>query len=488
MPSKETKQAPPSKPASPPTEAISVAAPSETLESTPLPANSSLLDYRNADSDSEDESSAKPEQNGKATNGKASLLLEDLNEMEDDPDSAYIATKMQITTLQRSLGLAVKGGGKKGAKAKAKPVTLATNEQKADMAHLQQLEMLLKRIQQMYLFDQKRADAAYAIERARVDKLDLADRLSGKAQERKQVAKPLEQPVGDVKPPTTAPDVLADISAGESLLEGMLDEPADTASESAEPERNAQGTVISVRDMALPKNFTGKTPRSLLEDTIRRLDKFGKSTYRVISRSRAYRAVVTIRWDGGKVQQFGMEDEACENQDQAFHYVSTMALFALAGDTSPQRLLPAKYRDLWDELAARSKEAETAAYRKQLELFKRLASGRQTSVPSTPALSPTLRPKQVNGSLAAVPTADVGTPKPPRELPEQLVSELAARQATQSYQAMLVSLLYSSNSYLLTDNLSASAPESANCSLSRHNSLDSRCQRSHGALRGDWMW
>jgi ATP-dependent RNA helicase DHX29 len=397
---------------------------------------SALLAYRNGDSESEEETdSASEPKNTKS--GSQTVSSEDLDEMEDDPDAAYIATKMQITTLQRNLGIAGKGG-KKGTKAKAKPAAAPIKENKAELEQLQQLETLLKRIQQMYLFDQKRAEAAYAVERARVDKLELAERLAGKAKVRQQAEQPEPTDLPTEQHTPRIPDAIAETSADDSLLGGMLDEATEADVESAEPERNSQGSIIVVRDMSLPKGFTGKTPRSLLEDTIRRLDKFGKSTYRVISRSRAIRAVVTIRWDSGKMQQFGMEDEACENQDQAFHYVSTLALFALAGDTSPQRLLPAKYRELWDELAARSKDHEQQSYRQRLQVYKRLAIGRHASVSPTPSISPSIRPKAIDEEVAILPD-NANLARRQRESPEDLIREMQERQNSPSYVAMLVS-------------------------------------------------
>lgn len=69
--------------------------------------------------------------------------------MEDNPDAAYISTKVQITSLQRKLGIATKGGGKKGgAKTKARPTAsakVASQDDSADIARLEALEALLKR-------------------------------------------------------------------------------------------------------------------------------------------------------------------------------------------------------------------------------------------------------------------------------------------------------------------------------------------------------
>lgn len=158
-------------------------------------------------------------------------------------------------------------------------------------------------------------------------------------------------------------------------------------------ETNDEGTSIPVRNMALPKHFSGRTPRISLQDTVRKLDKHAKVTFAVISRSRAVRASVTIRWSPdesgapGRVQYFDMQDVACWDQKQAYDYIATVALFAIA--TSPQgngmalnKALPTVFRDLWDDFVAERTAQEEERYRERLKLYKSLAEPRCQEPPS----------------------------------------------------------------------------------------------------------
>lgn len=241
-------------------------------------------------------------------------------------------------------------------------------------------------VQRDYLFNQQQAEALFAIERAKLDKQELAERLAGRARERANAVDSATTSSSAVASKTTtrAPspqdEANGSISNGvdESMFGNMLEDARTDSkiAEEAEPEKNSKGEIVKVRNMSLPKAYTGKTPRSLLDDALRRLDKSAKATYRLISSTRAARAVVTVRWEGGRIQQFGMDDEACENQDQAYHYVATLALFATSSDGSLHRLLPGPYRDLWDELESRKRLALAAMYEQEIVTCKDIAAFR----------------------------------------------------------------------------------------------------------------
>jgi ATP-dependent RNA helicase DHX29 len=81
-----------------------------------------------------------------------------------------------------------------------------------------------------------------------------------------------------------------------------------------------------------------------------------------------------------------MEDVACHDETQAEQYIATIALFALTfpttlgfagsalsatGSQTFFRLLPAVYRDLWDELLTKRKRDDDAANR---SVWKKLRS------------------------------------------------------------------------------------------------------------------
>ena len=157
-------------------------------------------------------------------------------------------------------------------------------------------------------------------------------------------------------------------SEGGDLFGTLLDE-------MPKEEVNDVGTTIPVRDMALAKHYSGKTPRVNLEETVRKIDKYATVVFKVISRSRAVRASVSIRWDGGRTQNFEMQETACFDQAQAFNYIATVALFAVS-QTAVNKQLPLVFRDLWDELVQKKKDEDDEAYREQLKLFKAIAEPR----------------------------------------------------------------------------------------------------------------
>lgn len=249
--------------------------------------------------------------------------------------------------------------------------------------------LVIHAVQRDYLFNQKQADAIFAVERAKLDKKELADRLAGKAKERAATSATPDataassasasQQVSRAPSPTrTRPENGTNGDPEDSLFGDMLDEPQSTPAAVADdtPEKDSKGNIIKIRDMSLPKSYTGKTPKSLLEDALRRVDKSAKATYRLLSHTRAARAVVSVRWEGGRMQQFGMEDEACETQEQAYHYAATLALFAISSDGNLHRLLPGPYRDLWDELEARKRTTLADLYAKEILACKEIASFR----------------------------------------------------------------------------------------------------------------
>lgn len=84
-----------------------------------------------------------------------------------------------------------------------------------------------------------------------------------------------------------------------------------------------------------------------------------------------------IRWGGGKMRDWEMNDVACHDMTQAEQYIATIALHALtfpssegfaSGTSSGNaptsfRLLPSTFRELWDELEANRKSSEDATNR-----------------------------------------------------------------------------------------------------------------------------
>lgn len=168
--------------------------------------------------------------------------------------------------------------------------------------------------------------------------------------------------------------ISADIEPESELFGNLLDEMPLS-------EVNDTGSTIPVRDMGLPKHFSGKSPKVNLEETVRKVDKYATVVFRVISASRAVRASVSIRWDGGRTQGFEMQEVACWDQAQAFNYIATVALFEVSS-TAVNKQLPILFRDLWDELVLKRKEEDDENYRERLKLFKAIAEPRLQPIPS----------------------------------------------------------------------------------------------------------
>lgn len=226
-----------------------------------------------------------------------------------------------------------------------------------------------------------------------------------------------------------------EVSAGEddTMFGSILEEAPSNGDE-------VSNTTVSIRDMSLPKHFSGKSPRSLLEDLVRKQDKFARISFENLTpHSNAVRCSLYIVWDGGKVDHFEMKEESCRDIFQSQNYVSTMALYKLS--TTPiHRQLPVVFKQLWDELEAKKHTEDERAYIEEIRYFKSIAdSRRQTDQP----------PQGQNGkSAAAISVGDQDqveeTWTPPvmvqREPSATVQAEIVARLNWPTYQEMLVSL------------------------------------------------
>lgn len=343
-----------------------------------------------------------------------------------DANVKYAKLKVQLSEVQRALQAhkrVTKGkGDRKGAQA-------LTEEQETWFeAQSELLKDKVKAVEGDYTFRKVDAEKLYREERTKLDAAQLSARLSGTTLESPfpglpatprapssaeglapsaEIATPASTSSPAGTPATTAttngtsasassPPSPAKASAaggddglsasgdgdGGDFFGNMLDEmPAEETTES--------GTTVPVRNMALPKHFSGKTPKVSLEETVRKLDKYATVVFTVLSRSRAVRAGVTIRWsaDGGKTQSFAMDDVACWDQRQAYDYVATVALFAVAmgekgSGMAVNKALPTVFRDLWDELVAKRRAEDEDGYRAKLQLYRSLAAPRVQDAPS----------------------------------------------------------------------------------------------------------
>lgn len=177
------------------------------------------------------------------------------------------------------------------------------------------------------------------------------------------------------------PPTLPQVTQASSSLENCLDSGDDSSlglldifDELPDSEMTDEGTTRQIINLALPKLWSGRTPKQMLAETLSKMDKYSVINYQLVSgSSRAKRSTVQIRWRRSKVQEWTMEDVACHDQTQAEQYVATLALHDLifpvtdgfaaktpaasAGQTS-FRLLPAGFRALWEELEIQRRDRD----------------------------------------------------------------------------------------------------------------------------------
>jgi ATP-dependent RNA helicase DHX29 len=272
----------------------------------------------------------------------------------DDPDAEYVRLKLEMDTLPR-------GGN--------------------DPECLEQLRLLKARLDEVkksYFFREKDAEAQYRLEREKFDSESLKAKLRGLPNTiavhpaPSEVVPPPKHSLPEPKPTETAKastDIFDNDSDDENpggLFEILQEIPATEVTES--------GVTVRLHSMEVPKHWSDRLPKVILQETITKKDKYAITNYACISGpSRVRRANVTISWDGGRIQTWSMDDVGCPDLKQAEQYISTIALHALTfppldgfslGATSTAntqtffRRLPPVFRDLWDELEAKRRESD----------------------------------------------------------------------------------------------------------------------------------
>ncbi|EMD41750.1 hypothetical protein CERSUDRAFT_110326 [Gelatoporia subvermispora B] len=342
----------------------------------------------------------------------------------DDLISEFVRLKMQITDLTSH---------------RRKP------GEKRDATFLKDLQTRLEEVKSDYMFDADEAEEHFRIEREKADSAALQARLRGSGppsprsppQPRSRQRSPNPVSRETINSSDLFEDDTEETQAG---LFGILEEmPTEEISE--------QGTVIEVRDMPFPKHWSGRTPKTLLDETIHKVDRYAAITYRCISgASRAKRAAVLIRWEGGRTREWTMDGIACHDMLQAEHYVATVALHSIsfptldgfapgansaAGSQTSFRLLPPIFRDLWDELEAKRRANDDALNRNIWGNLRTILEGRlsaaQRILDKNIKSSSTVK-SQVPFRPTTVDT-DGGS--------EKIIADFQARQASFAYQDML---------------------------------------------------
>ncbi|KIY72745.1 P-loop containing nucleoside triphosphate hydrolase protein [Cylindrobasidium torrendii FP15055 ss-10] len=337
----------------------------------------------------------------------------------DDPNAEYVRLMLELDALQ---------------------------ETKKQAGAIKALKTRIAAVQKQYFFDEKSAVHDYQTQR----QSRVAERLRSRLQQAlPEDGPPVSPPERSPSPPPSSPP--KEVSTGNDVFDnndeedeggmfGLLEEmPTSGTTE--------EGVTYIVKDVQLPKYFSGRPPMTLLSDLVLKSDRYAAISYIIISgQSRAVRAKVTVRWKGGVEKVWTMETIACHDQTQAKNYVATMALHNLAfpladgfatstqgiaGSSTLFRSLPGAFRDLWDELEADRKKREDEQNR---EIWGKLHWITETkTLPAQPS-----NPKQVkpaaNGGQGSRP---VGTREPDPAVVDHLKSTFERRRASVAYQEML---------------------------------------------------
>ncbi|TFY83774.1 hypothetical protein EWM64_g246 [Hericium alpestre] len=349
----------------------------------------------------------------------------------DDPNVEYVRVKLKLDGL----------------------LSGQDAQQALDRRFISQLRSRLEDLKEHYWFDERDAEAQYEIERQKAEDVSLQARLRGLSDRSEEAssappsASPSKPPSSEEQPPTattpvnTGTNILDMDSDSEEGMFQLLEELPAT-------EVNEQGTTVRLREMALPKHSSGRTPKTVLNDTVYKRDSYAVITYRCISGpSRAKRASANVRWSGGKAaEDWSMEDVACPDMIQAEQYIATVALHALtfppadgfaSGSTSSAngqtffRLLPPAFRELWDELEIAKKARDDAINRAVWAKLRTIIEPKLALAPKATDKSE----RQVNNIRSDIPRRDVGSNR--GLVSEQLITSFNARRSSPVYQEML---------------------------------------------------
>lgn len=272
---------------------------------------------------------------------------------ETDPNILYARLRLELLRLQRK------------------------GQSSRYQSRISAIEKRIKEAQDDYMFSNRLAQAEFAVKKAELEANALQVRLkkgSGPGQlpliqastTKKAKGKPTALPIHVSSPPSTtgSPKSVSNEVEEDTMFGNLLDEPL-------KEEITPAGVVITVKDMPLPKVASNKLPSNLLVEAVNKYDRYATIQYKVVSgASRAVRCSCTIRWTGGRADQWMMDTVACRESNQAEQYVATLALhdttFPLSlgfaggvvanGYAVNYRVLSIAFRDLWDELEASRKQ------------------------------------------------------------------------------------------------------------------------------------
>lgn len=250
-------------------------------------------------------------------------------------------------------------------------------------ARIATIERRIDAVKNEYMFSKRLSQAEYEHRKAQMEKEGLQARLKLRSDAGRIVVRSPE--INDTKPvnpvATSVSQAVCSSSAPDSPNVEHQEVEEETMfgnllEELPTEEITPTGTVVTIRDMAIPRALSNKLPTSVLTEAISKFDRYATVQYQAISgSSRAVRCACTIRWTGGKTDQWVMDSVACRDSIQAEQYVATLALhdvqfrpsIGFAGGVpassmavSYHRNLPPAYRELWEELEVVRKRDDEA--------------------------------------------------------------------------------------------------------------------------------
>ncbi len=286
----------------------------------------------------------------------------DLTDVDEDPNVAYVQLKLKLSELTNVA------------------VTKRRIPPNDPMAAA--LRSQIDTVKNDYLFREKIAEADFQAKwKERLSSFTLAqlrgDQVPASSSMREPQSQPLAassestHPLDRVEPPSKSNSVFDNDSDNDSeggMLQLLESIPSEVTS--------ATGSVITVRNLPIPRTWSNRTPKKLLQEVSTSLDRYAVIAYKDMSGGgRLKRATVTIRWTGGFQSKWEMLDIACHDLPQAEFYAATVAAHALTYAASTDgfqvanlnvnskmqttyKALPPAFRDVWEELESKRKSEE----------------------------------------------------------------------------------------------------------------------------------
>ena len=417
-------------------------------------------------------------------------LANELNSLLDSEQIDTLEKPSPTWSLLRVTQIRIDQEKAKWKKELGKPsLSLMKNEEGRLERVLGRTKDLMRECERMTHFNRKQADDGFRAmlrrreeeEKEKKAREEEEDRL--REQRRKEVEAALGDNVQDQDETSAEPSTTEDKSVNVEPENGSK---AKEVSQTEEPEKTGQdadfdagseggffgdlldeqpteatdantGTTVTLRTLPAQakSGASGKTPRVLLSDALKRADPYASHKFEAIhSGGRICRSKLTIRWTGGKVvpnkrpanlgtpsyiDEYTLTTVGCASQQQADDLIATVALFCVEKDKPVQRSLPVGFREWWDELEAIRKDERNAKSRSRFQRVRevvrsRIEEANRNKKPKTKAAA-TGGSDQSQTDLGALARGFV--PQPSEDKAREIAESFFRKCDSPSYQKML---------------------------------------------------